>query len=263
MADMKRGAHFGDAKALLPDRRQGCQARASAGLAMPVASMHNAPELKLRRPMMPTLSPPSPSGRAQRTVQINTFGCRVNKYDEALLRGELVARGYALSEPGESFDTVILNTCTVTGAADQATRRLVRRLRRDHPDATLVVTGCYAEVAGPRLARELEVDLVVPNRDKPDLVNRLDAHFGFDVCDVPAIDPIPDPGRHTRFFFKVQEGCDVRCAFCIIPDARGTSRSLPPDDVVRTVERAVARGHREVILAGIHLGGYGRDYPLV
>jgi threonylcarbamoyladenosine tRNA methylthiotransferase MtaB len=204
---------------------------------------------------------PSPRPRAGHRVLLETFGCRVNKYDSAVLRAELAARGYDLADPGEPFDTLILNTCTVTAASDQDTRRLVRRLRRDHPGATIVLTGCYAEVAADEIARDLEVDLILGNRQKASLVDRLDARLGFSEKWEGRIDPLPDPGAHTRFFFKIQEGCDVRCAFCIIPDARGGARSLPPDEVIDTVRRAVDRGFREAILAGIHLGAYGRDLP--
>lgn len=193
-------------------------------------------------------------------VRLDTFGCRVNKYDSSVLRAELLSRGYEVSEDEGSFDTLILNTCTVTEATDQATRRLVRKLRRQHPDASMVLTGCYAELGGERLRETLGVQLVVGQRQRVTLVDQLDALLQRPASPTPSEpDMIPDRGRHTRFFFKVQEGCDVRCTFCIIPDARGHARSLPIHEVVETVQRAVERGYHEVILSGIHLGAYGRD----
>lgn len=197
---------------------------------------------------------------APHRVRLDTFGCRVNKYDSSVLRAELLSRGYEVSEDEGSFDTLILNTCTVTEATDQATRRLIRRLRRQHPDAPMVLTGCYAELAGDSLQESLGVQLVVGQQQRASLVDRLDHLLGHPAPQIPVIvDKIPERGRHTRFFFKVQDGCDVRCSFCIIPDARGHSRSLPIAEVVETVQQAVARGYQEVILSGIHLGAYGRD----
>lgn len=210
--------------------------------------------------MSSPLSPDAPTTLPHR-VRLDTFGCRVNKYDSTVLRAELLARGYAVTEDEGTFDTLILNTCTVTEASDQATRRLVRRTRRETPDAHIVLTGCYAEVAADEIARTLEVDRVIPNRDKDQLVDQLDQLVGRSASPATPTDVVPEWGRHTRFFFKVQEGCDVRCTFCIIPDARGNARSLSPEDVLETVRRAVARGYQEVILAGIHLGAYGRDIP--
>jgi threonylcarbamoyladenosine tRNA methylthiotransferase MtaB len=191
-------------------------------------------------------------------VRIETLGCRVNRYDSAELRGQLAARGYEIvEEPGAPFDVYVLNSCTVTRAADAEARQRVARARRAAPSARLVVTGCYAETSPAEVA-QLPVDLVVGNRGKPSLPARIDELLGRELAPPPT-DPFPWGGSQTRFFLKVQEGCDVRCSFCVIPDARGGARSLDPDRVVALVRRAVERGYREVVLAGIHLGAYGRD----
>ncbi|HJZ86163.1 MAG TPA: tRNA (N(6)-L-threonylcarbamoyladenosine(37)-C(2))-methylthiotransferase MtaB [Polyangia bacterium] len=197
-------------------------------------------------------------------VRVDTLGCRVNRYDSAALRGELAARGWDVVDEGATgFDVYVLNSCTVTQAADAEARGLVARVRRQAPGARVVVTGCWAETAAEKVTR-LPVDLVVGNTGKPELAARIDALVGREPAPAPAPadpEPFPDGGGATRFFFKVQEGCDVRCSFCIIPDARGHARSLDPERVVETVRRAGERGFREVILAGIHLGAYGRDQP--
>lgn len=202
-------------------------------------------------------------------VRVQNMGCRVNRYDAALLRAELSAAGAeVVAADNAPCDLFVLNTCTVTHQADSEARRLARRVKRRQPEARVAFTGCYAEVSPEEVAALPEVDLVVGNRHKPQLVQHLSGLVT--GARVPTLDappplfgagggPLPDQGGDTRFFLKVQEGCNVACAFCIIPAARGRSRSMAPDDVVRTVKRAEAAGYREVVLAGIHLGGYGED----
>ncbi len=208
-------------------------------------------------------------------VCVTTMGCRVNRYDAALLRAEVAALGAQVVGEDEPYDLFVLNTCTVTHRADTEARRLARRARRRRPGARVAVTGCYAEVDPAALAAMPEIDLVAGNRDKPELAGRLAALArGEDADDLPlrpphrrwgcgsifgaGVDLLPE-AESTRFFLKVQEGCDQPCAYCIIPTARGAARSMPPDDVVAAVRGAHEAGHREVVLAGIHLGGYGRD----
>ncbi|MDH5525943.1 MAG: tRNA (N(6)-L-threonylcarbamoyladenosine(37)-C(2))-methylthiotransferase MtaB [Nitrospirota bacterium] len=215
------------------------------------------------------------SGRA---VFLHSMGCRVNRFDAAQLRAEFLARGCTLAAPGEPYDLYVLNTCTVTHQADAEARRLARRAKRKTPGATVAVTGCYAEVGPEALAAIPEIDLVIPNRDKAELVARIAVHAIGQPVDADAAghgpdrswgrdfiygaDALPpDPGGDTRLFLKVQEGCDVACAFCIIPTARGRSRSMPVDGVVATIRAAERAGYREAVLAGIHLGGYGTDLP--
>ncbi len=202
-------------------------------------------------------------------VRVQNMGCRVNRYDAAQIRAELAAAGAELVETETApCDLFVLNTCTVTHQADSEARRLARRVKRRQPEARVAFTGCYAEVAPEAVAALPEVDLVVGNRHKPQLVQRLSglmAGVPVPVIETPPVlfgagaGPLPDQGGDTRFFLKVQEGCNVACAFCIIPAARGRSRSMTPDDVVHTIRQAQAAGYREVVLAGIHLGGYGEE----
>jgi len=210
--------------------------------------------------MMPAPAP-SPPVRTALRVALQTLGCRSNKYDTAVIRGELMARGYEVVSTEQPHDVLILNSCTVTHDADRVARQRLRAARRRAPTCTLLLTGCYAELGGDALREAVGADLLVSNQEKPTLVDRLDHFFGFTPLPAPPGPMLPDPGEHTRFFFKIQDGCNVRCAFCIIPDARGSARSLPPEQVVGQVREAVARGFQEVILSGIHLGAYGRDLP--
>jgi len=238
--------------------------------ALPV--VHPAPEVP---PEAAAPAPRVPGFPPGTRVCVETMGCRVNRYDAALLRAEVAALGAEITGPEGPFDLFVLNTCTVTHQADAEARRLARRARRRRPDARVAVTGCYAQVDPGALSALPEVDLVAGNHDKPELAARLAAlargeapavaareagrDWGRDRIFGAGAELLARPAGDTRFFLKVQEGCDQPCAFCIIPTARGRARSLPPDDVVAAVRRAEAAGYREVVLAGIHLGGYGRD----
>ena len=196
---------------------------------------------------------------------IVTFGCRVNQADSLRLEEELRARGGAES-PSSAADVVIVNTCSVTATADQGARQTIRRVARENPAARIVVTGCYAT----RCAGDVEVlpgvIRVVPNDQKLDIVGLLadagelttSARFGEGggPCGA-AIEP--GVAGRTAFTMRVQTGCEERCSYCIIPTTRGSSRSIPIDEVVREVVRVAASGFKEIALTGVHLGSYGRD----
>ncbi len=197
-------------------------------------------------------------------IRLETIGCRLNIGEiEALARG-FAARGHCVVAAGEPADLCVLNTCTVTGLASRKSRQLIRQVRRAHPDAALVVTGCYAEMA-PDAVRELGVDLVVGNPAKDNLADTLDeaglltgAASAHETFDVPTPSVLDAPSR-TRAFVKVQDGCDNCCTFCIVTVARGEGRSRPGDQVVTEVRELVALGYREAVLSGVHLGSYGHD----
>lgn len=205
-----------------------------------------------------------------RTVAFATLGCRLNQVDTQQLQGLLEARGFRTAASGETADLVVVNTCTVTARAELSDRQAIRRAARASPQARVVVTGCWAQTSPEAVAALPDVDLVVGNADKhrlPDLVDRLLAGGQtprVTVGDVTARRPIQVappagvPGR-SRAFLKVQDGCQHRCAFCIVPFARGASRSLDPDAVVDQARALVAAGHPEVVLTGIDLGHYGAD----
>ena len=199
----------------------------------------------------------SPETAPPHRIRIHTAGCRVNFHDSSTLRHALHQKGFAIVDEDESADLIILNTCTVTHAADRDARKLVRRVQRQCPDAKIVLTGCYAEIGGESLRESLGVHWVAGLQDKAHLPHLIHQWFG------PQPEPTERaaPDSRSRFFYKVQEGCDVRCAFCIIPDARGPARSIPPHTVLGDLDAACRRGHREIILSGIHLGAYGRDLP--
>ncbi|MEX2187506.1 MAG: tRNA (N(6)-L-threonylcarbamoyladenosine(37)-C(2))-methylthiotransferase MtaB [Pirellulales bacterium] len=182
-----------------------------------------------------------------------TLGCKVNQYETEYVREGLHSAGYADAADGESADLCIVNTCTVTHEGDAKSRQSIRRLAKDNPAARIVVMGCYATRAPDEVAALPGVaEVVTDKRELPDLLGRMG------VVDVP--DGISDfVGRH-RAFIKVQDGCLLRCSFCIIPHVRPQLASRSVDHIVTEAGRLMAAGFRELVLTGIHLGHYGVDF---
>ena len=215
------------------------------------------------------------------SVYVKTLGCKVNTFDSHALENQFRAKGYDLVTDAKSADVTVVNTCSVTANADKEARYLARRLRRDSPSTVLVFTGCYAQTDSARLTAMDEVDFVDPNEAKERLVELINAsleqrragltppklpdgvkavsgnkqsHFKsaatlFDRAD----------SEQTRAFVKIQDGCNGFCSYCLIPYARGSSRSVLPSPVVEECRRLIASGVLEIVLTGIHIGDYGRD----
>ncbi len=208
---------------------------------------------------------------------VKNFGCRASQADGAAIEAGLTAKGLTAAEELGSADLVVLNTCTVTATADDEVRQVVRRIRRERPEAKILVTGCYAQRAPEEIAKLEGVSLVVGNSHKSQIPEFAVRGSGFEagsdhyhgqieIGDIFAQTdflsaPVEDAaGDRTRPNLKIQDGCNNRCSFCIIPFVRGRSRSSPPDRVVEQV-RALAAKYREVVLSGINLGRWGRDFP--
>ena len=204
-----------------------------------------------------------------RTVAFATLGCRLNQVDSREIQTALEARGF-LTVPIEApADVVVVNTCTVTARAELSDRQAIRRAARVSPGARVVVTGCWAQTSPGEVAGLAEVDLVVGNADKarlPELLEGLLAgapgrvHVS-DIAGARALEipPLARVGGRSRAFLKIQDGCQHRCAFCIVPRARGRSRSLEPKVVLDHARRLVEAGHLELTLTGVDLGHYGAD----
>ncbi len=202
---------------------------------------------------------------------IITFGCRVNQADSFAIARDLHARGAVETTPHDA-ELVVVNTCSVTAAADQGVRQTVRRIVRDNPGVRVVVTGCYA-TRRPDEVRELpNVARVISNEEKDDLVDRIAPFIGlsrqedmttairYGGGDGPCGATLsPGVAGRTALTLRVQTGCDETCSYCIIPKTRGAGRSRPLGAVIRQIEDAVAAGYREIAIAGVHLGSYGRD----
>jgi len=194
---------------------------------------------------------------------VATLGCKLNQFDSAAIEAGLVSRGMARTDDPSRARVVVVNTCTVTSAADVQSRRAVRRIRRENPDCILIVTGCYAQRDAPALEAIPGVDAVLGlsrEREIPDIVFRLAPGTSPDpACAGPAEDPLPCFSERTRAFLKIQEGCDLRCSYCVIPSVRGRSRSVDPGAVVRKVSLLVEAGFREIVFTGVNTGDYGKD----
>jgi len=201
-------------------------------------------------------------------VAISTLGCKVNQYESAGIL-EMLDKSRYMSVPFNTrADFYIINTCTVTGRTDYQSRNLIRRAIRTNPEACVIVTGCYAQVAPHDLARIPGVNLIVGNADKeniPQIIERLEQgapHLL--ISDIRRAREFSHPkppkfAGHTRAFLKIQDGCNSFCSYCIVPYARGPSRSLSRVDVLREIETLAHSDYKEVVLTGIHLGAYGRD----
>lgn len=208
-------------------------------------------------------------------LYLATFGCRTNQADSAAIRDSLFNEGFEETERCEEADVIIVNSCTVTQRSDQQVRQLSRKLRRENPGAQLLVTGCYAQRAPEVLSRISGIDAVVGNTHRsriPQIVKELDtsgavsaAHseiaaiYRDDFARVRAIDESPavQLGGRTRPFVKIQDGCDAKCSYCIIPAVRGPSRSVPPKLILDQIRQLARIGFQEIVLTGIHIGTYG------
>lgn len=204
------------------------------------------------------------------SVDVVTFGCRLNIHES-----ETIKR--AAEQAGRN-NLIVVNTCAVTAEATRQARQSIRRLRRDRPDATIVVTGCAAQIEPERFAAMPEVDRVIGNAEKmqPEIWRVESSEtvraFGVDIgakATVGDIMTVRDTApflldgfdQHTRAFIKVQDGCDHRCTFCVIPFGRGNSRSMPMGAVVEQVRRFTAAGVKEAVLTGVDVTSYGADLP--
>lgn len=194
-------------------------------------------------------------------IRLESIGCRLNAGEIDAMARRLAAAGHRIVGPGERAQLCILNTCTVTAIASKKSRQLIRQLRRSEPEASIVATGCDVEMS-PERSLAAGVDLVVGNADKDRLLD-LVRHSGIlkeEDQEPEAFTPFgPGESTRTRAFLKVQDGCDNRCAFCVVTLARGAGRSLPPESVLDEVRGLCQLGYQEIVLSGVHLGSYGHD----
>jgi threonylcarbamoyladenosine tRNA methylthiotransferase MtaB len=196
---------------------------------------------------------------------IATLGCKVNQYDSAIIEARLVALGMEHTEFDQPAEVYVINTCTVTHRADTESLKLARRARKLNPNARVIMTGCLAQANPQSLASAHEVDAVIGlgratdleqaaiGRGERVMVSNLRKERAPIELGAVSLD------GHTRAFLKVQEGCDQFCSFCIVPLARGRSRSVAPRRIFEAFDELAARGFKEVVISGVHLGGYGRD----
>lgn len=205
-------------------------------------------------------------------ITVTTLGCRLNQFESDALERLLREGGYAVADSDPTAPIHILNSCTITHQADREARQLIAQIRRATPRAHIVVTGCYATASAAEVAAIPGVDLVVGNGAKEQLVRHLDELASREpgAQAAVAVDsphkrtlstalPVAPNARRSRAYLKVQDGCDYRCSFCIVPTVRGKSRSLTPATLLSQVDELVTAGVPEIVLTGVHLGTYGRD----
>jgi threonylcarbamoyladenosine tRNA methylthiotransferase MtaB len=190
------------------------------------------------------------------TVEVVTFGCRLNAVESEVIRAKAAG----------TTDTIVVNTCAVTAEAERQARQSVRRLRRERPNARIVVTGCSAQIDPQSWAAMPEVDRVLGNIEKLSAPSYANDGERTQVDDIAraretAGHLLTDLAGHSRAFLQVQNGCDHRCTFCVIPFGRGPSRSVPAGDVVAQTRALVEAGYNEVVLTGVDLAAWGRDLP--
>jgi threonylcarbamoyladenosine tRNA methylthiotransferase MtaB len=210
----------------------------------------------------------------QKTFHITNFGCRASQSEGASIHQKLLKSDAVEAASVYEANVVIVNSCTVTAEADRDVRQTVRRIASRNPAAQIIVTGCYAQRAPEELANLPQVRYVVGNSHKPIVgeiaLNLLDEDFGTHgraeiMCSSIFLERELKPAAHvgsggrTRAVVKVQDGCNANCSFCIIPSVRGRSRSMEPHAVLSEIRELVARGFKEIVFSGIHLGSYGRD----
>jgi len=202
-------------------------------------------------------------------VAVPTLGCKANQYDSACMEELMRQRGWEIFPPSGEADVYIVNTCTVTSRSDTQCKQLLRRLRREHGNSLIIATGCYAQTDPESVAGVKGIDAVLGLQERCSIADTIEeikrgGNQGTPLVRVGSTEgsrfwgPVSYSIR-TRAFFKVQDGCDMRCTFCIVPKARGRSRSLEQEKVLDGIKSYQERGIAEVVITGIHLGGYGRD----
>lgn len=197
------------------------------------------------------------------------LGCKVNQYESEAIAELFAEKGYDVVSIEDKADVYIINTCTVTNFGDKKSRQLIRKVKRQNPDAIVAVVGCYAQTAPQEISAVEGVNLVIGTKDKSQIVQMVEEYhkemgvrnYVTDIMHERVFEPleIKRLQNRTRAYLKIQDGCSQFCSYCIIPYARGPIRSRAPQDVIAEVKRLAENGFREVVLTGIHVASYGKD----
>ena len=206
-----------------------------------------------------------------KTVAFTTLGCKVNQYESNAMAQKFIENGYELIEDeNRSADIYIINTCTVTNMSDRKSRQMLRRVKEKNKNAIVVAVGCYAQVAKDDLEKIPEIDLVLGNNEKADILKYVNDYIlenkkELKMEDVLQTKEFVEFGditftEKTRAVIKVQDGCDRYCSYCIIPYARGRVRSRKPENIISEINKIAKKGIKEVVITGIHIASYGKDF---
>lgn len=206
----------------------------------------------------------------ERTVAFYTLGCKVNQYETNAMEQQFIQNNYKIVDNTEKADIYVINTCTVTNMADRKSRQMLRRVKEINQSAVIVVCGCYAQVAKKELEQIPEVDIILGINEKNKIVQIVEEYLAsknniIEVADVSKQKEFLDFGDVTyteknRAVIKVQDGCNMFCSYCLIPYARGRIRSRKIENVVSEIEKIAKQGIKEVVITGIHVASYGKDF---
>lgn len=213
-----------------------------------------------------------------KVVRFVTLGCKVNQYETNAMAQKFLEKGYQIIEEitpeNEDIkpDICIINTCTVTNMSDRKSRQMLRRMKEKNPSTIVVAVGCYAQVAKNELAKIPEIDLVLGNNEKVEIVKYVEEYINNHINNVELDDVMyskefSDFGdvtytEKTRAVIKIQDGCDRFCSYCIIPYARGRVRSRKPENIISEITQIASKGIKEVVITGIHIASYGKDFAM-
>ena len=213
-----------------------------------------------------------------KVVRFVTLGCKVNQYETNAMAQKFLEKGYQIIEEitpeNEDIkpDICIINTCTVTNMSDRKSRQMLRRMKEKNPETIVVAVGCYAQVAKEELAKIPEIDLVLGNNEKVEVVKHVEEYINKHINNVELDDVMyskefSDFGdvtytEKTRAVIKIQDGCDRFCSYCIIPYARGRVRSRKPESIISEITQIASKGIKEVVITGIHIASYGKDFAM-
>lgn len=207
--------------------------------------------------------------KGNRSVAFYTLGCKVNQYETEAMNELFVAKGYNVVSSEERADIYVINTCSVTNLGEKKSRQYIRKMKRLNPNAIIAVVGCYSQVASDEVMAIEGVNLVIGTNERSRIVEFVEDLEPWDkVCYVGDIMLVKEfeelqidhVTEKTRAFIKIQEGCNMYCSYCIIPYARGPIRSRQPEQVISEVKRLVSHGFKEIVLTGIHIASYGKDF---
>lgn len=203
-------------------------------------------------------------------VAFITLGCKVNQYETNSMIQKFIQKGYEVVEATKKADIYVVNTCTVTNMSDRKSRQMLRRVKDLNQEAIVVACGCYVQVAKEEVKKMGEIDLILGNDEKKEIVEIIEKHIKekdkpIEIEDVMHQKEYVELGEttyteKTRAVIKVQDGCDRFCSYCIIPYARGRVRSRKPENILAEIEKIAQNGIKEVVITGIHVASYGKDF---
>ena len=203
-------------------------------------------------------------------VAFITLGCKVNQYETNAMAQKFIEKGYTVIEEKEKADIYVINTCTVTNMSDRKSRQMLRRVKETNPNAIVVAVGCYVQVAEKELEKIPEIDIILGNNEKADIVTYVENYIKDNIKKAEIDDVLHKTDfvefgditftEKTRAVIKVQDGCDRFCSYCIIPYARVRVRSRRPEHIISEVKAIAQKGIKEIIITGIHIASYGKDF---